>query len=104
MSKGGRHMKTITYYSGDDFHDEEYEFEVSREDLEEAIFEIFSEEYGVSLESAKNIVEEFDLYDQMEEYFEDQIKDYFEDQAMEEWQQYEEDKREGHPWSESWFH
>ena len=97
-------MKTITYYSGDEFHEEEYEFEVSLEDLQEALYEIFAEEYNISVESAKNIVDEFDLYDQLEECFEDEIKDYFEEEAMEEWQQYEEDKREGPPWSESWFH
>lgn len=97
-------MKTITYYSGDEFHEDEYEFEISLEDLQDALYEIFSDVYGIPLESAKNIVDEFDLYDQLEECFEDEIKEYFEEEAMEEWQQYEEDKREGHPWSESWFH
>ena len=97
-------MKTITYYSGDEFHEEKYEFEVSLEDLQNALYEIFSDVYGIPLESAKNIVDEFDLYDQLEECFEDEIKEYFEEEAMEEWRQYEEDKREGHPWSESWFH
>lgn len=97
-------MKTITYYSGDEFHENEYEFEVSLEDLQNALYEIFSDVYGIPLESAKSIVDEFDLYDQLEECFEDEIKEYFEEEAMEEWRQYEEDKREGHPWSESWFH
>ena len=97
-------MKTITYYSGDEFHEEEYDFEIETGDLQEALCEIFADAYSISLESAKNIAEEFDLYDQLEEYYEDQIKEYFEEEAMEEWRQYEEDKREGHPWSESWFH
>lgn len=97
-------MKTITYYNGDEFHDDEYEFEVSLEDLQNALYEIFAKEYNISVESAKNIVDEFDLYDQLEECLEDEIKEYFEEEAMEEWRQYEEDKREGPPWSESWFH
>lgn len=97
-------MKTITYYSGDEFHEEEYEFEVSTDDLYEAIYELFADAYDISKDSAKNIVDEFDLYDQLEELFEDEIKEYFEEEAMEEWRQYEEDKREGHPWLESWFH
>ena len=97
-------MKTITYYSGDEHHEEEYEFEVSIDDLYEAIYELFADAYDISKDSAKNIVDELDLYDQLEELFEDEIKEYFEEEAMEEWRQYEKDKREGHPWSESWFH
>lgn len=97
-------MKTITYYSGPEDYEEEYEFEVELDDLYEAIYELFADAYDISKDSAKNIVDELDLYDQLEELFEDEIKEYFEEEAMEEWRQYDEDKREGHPWSESWFH
>lgn len=95
---------TIIYYRGDEYHDEKFEFEPSFEDLQDAIHELFAKEYNISVESAKNIIGDLDLYDELEEYFEEEIKEYFEEQAMEEWQQYDEDKREGHSWSESWFH
>ena len=74
-------MKTITYYSGDEFHEDKYEFEVSLEDLQNALYEMFSDVYGIPLESAKSIVDEFDLYDQLEECFEDEIKEYFEESS-----------------------
>ena len=51
-------MKTITYYSGDEFHEEEYDFEIETGDLQEALCEIFADAYSISLESAKNIAEE----------------------------------------------
>lgn len=89
-------MKTITY--------DEWDFEISFEDLEKALYKIFSDFYKISIESAEEIINDLDLWDQLEEFFEDEIKEYFEDEALEKWRQYEEDKKEGHPWDESWFH
>ena len=65
----------------------EYEYEADNSCS--VIEEIFSEDYGLTITQSKNIIDDLELYDQLEELYEDKLKDWFEREARE---QYEDDK------------
>lgn len=95
--------RTITYCVGDENNEKEFELEVTADEYYEAIYAVFANIYDTSVESARSIIQEFNLFEEMEDY-QTEIKEYFEERAMEEWAYYEKEKKEGHPWSDSWFH
>lgn len=74
-------MKEIYY----DFDDNEFLYEADEYRLNEYIETLFENEYSVTKEQAQRIIENFDLYESLEEIYEEQIKDFFEDLAYEEY-------------------
>lgn len=59
------------------------EFEYEADDVYEVIEECFRKEFGTNLIQTREIIDEFGLWDELEDKYEDQIKEYYEDEAYE---------------------
>lgn len=73
------------------FGNEEYEYELDTEEMEEACYEWFSKSYNIPLNKAKEIIDNYDLMDTLEEEYEHD-KDFimfayekFEEKAQNDW-------------------
>lgn len=77
---------TITYTDGY----ESFEFEVSYDQLKEAMIGILAQHYNISKNSAQNIY--FDFSDTLDDFFEDEIKEHFEEQAFEQHKEYQDEE------------
>ena len=103
MSKTFRYTKQVgrSYYSeqtDEEFCDEEdFEYSVSSDRIQSALADIISSTYFLNnpilketkeiknavIKSVKEFIEDCDLEDALEYYFEDDLRDYFEEEAME---------------------
>lgn len=52
------------------FGNEEYEYELELEEIEEACYEWFSKSYNIPLNKAKEIIDNYDLMDTLEKEYE----------------------------------
>lgn len=60
------------YYEEEYFEVEDFYYDVSKDDIEFAVAEIFSNEYDISQNTAKKIINDFDLEDLIsDEYYEE---------------------------------
>lgn len=67
------------------FNDEEFTYTPSDEQINDAIYEAFSDDYKLDDFQTKQIIEDFDLRDKMIEAYKDYIKDCYEYEAHEEY-------------------
>lgn len=67
------------------FNDEEFTYTLSDEQINDAIYKIFSDDYKLDDFQTKQIIEDFDLRDKMIETYKDYIKDCYEYEAHEEY-------------------
>ena len=74
----------------DGYDTEEYEYEYDYEILQKMIIKEFAEEYNLSLDTAKQIIEDLDLYDTLEDrysdWLEDDLKEELYDKAYAQWE------------------
>lgn len=59
----------------DGYETEEFEYEYDIDILQEELIKAFADDYGISIEVAKKIAEDFDLYDSLEDSYYDDIED-----------------------------
>lgn len=79
-------MKTLSY----EFDGVDFEYDVDYEDVYDALITKFMDDYGVISIVAKNIIDDYNLWDDLEEIHEDYLLELFEDDARNEY----EDSRE----------
>ena len=79
-------MKTFVY----EFDDEEFEYDVGYNKIHDILVELFMKDYGLSLITARNIIDDYELYEALEEIHEDYLYELFEEDAREQF----EDNRE----------
>lgn len=72
-------MKEIYY----EFDGNEFTYEAKQERVNEYVETCFENEYQITNEQAKAIIEDLDLYDTLEERYDESVKDFFEDVAYE---------------------
>ena len=65
------------------YETEEFEYEYDYDILKEEIIKEFANEYNLSLEKAKEIVEDLDLYDILEERYEYELEEDIQDRLYE---------------------
>lgn len=65
------------------YETEEFEYEYDYDILKEEIIKEFANEYNLSLEQAKEIVEDLDLYDILEERYEYELEEDIQDRLYE---------------------
>ena len=70
-----------------EYETEEFEYEVSKEDLKDAIEEIIDGEF----DDIRDFIEEFDLWDRLKKTYDYEIKEYFEEEALEKYNESQED-------------
>ncbi len=92
-------MKNFNY----EFNDESFEFEASREKIEQALKKIIVceaevEESAEVLKVLNYIVSDIDIVDSLEEYFEDQLYDYFTEDAKKAYYEKLQYKRDQDDW------
>lgn len=75
--------KELYYFLGDEEHDDDYTYEVDYDEVYDFIVEQFDNEYHVGRNTARSIIDDFDLWEQLEEYYDEAIKDNWFDEAME---------------------
>lgn len=69
-----------------DFQAEDYEYEVSYEELRKASIEIFAKNYEIPVEKVKEVfADDWINIDQIEENFQDELYRYFESKAYKEY-------------------
>lgn len=64
-----------------EYETEEFEFEV--DDTSNVIVNEFRCEFGLTLVQARELIDELDLWNELEERYEDEIKEHFEEEAYE---------------------
>ena len=87
-------MKTFTYTKitsshGDEDYGYEFDYEVEREDLLDAVVDIVYRQYFLDClwvavkNNIKRFISDTDILDALVEYYEDDLKDYFKEKAFE---------------------
>lgn len=60
-----------------------YEFDFEVDDTSEIIEQCFRKEFGTNLTQTRELIDELDLWESLEERYEDEIKEHFEEEAYE---------------------
>jgi hypothetical protein len=71
----------ITYEFETKRGSDEFDFEV--DDTSEIIEQCFRKEFGTNLTQTRELIDELDLWESLEERYEDEIKEHFEEEAYE---------------------
>ena len=69
----------------DGYDSEYYEYDVDIDEWYDFITDMFTKEYKLEKQTARNILDDCDLWDIYEERYETDAEDYFYDKAYEEW-------------------
>lgn len=74
-----------------EYETEEFIYEVNEVKLKDALEELFMDEFDTTLKQTTDIIEEFDLWEELEKRYEYGLKEYFEEEALEEYNESQED-------------
>ena len=87
---------SASYYDEHDheyFDEEEYVYEINDKELKQHLIEYFASEYNLSVQTAKHIIDDFDLMCEIQETYEEDecfyaiMKDYYYREAMAEYEE-----------------
>ena len=70
-------MKTLGY----EFDDEEFEYDVDYGDIYDILVKKFADDYGLKINVAKDIIDDYSLWDDLESIHEDYLLELYEDDA-----------------------
>ena len=69
-------IELIYEFDGDD-----YEYNADYSDACDVLTQEFAKDYGISEEAAKRIIDDYDLWESLEDCYNDVLLEYFEDEA-----------------------